>query len=176
MPVHGNLGASNSLSGVWTEGRSIPKPEGSIGLSKDWREKRVRSEQMAWAHATIIPCPYKVVLGWTGVEGKVSFKDAERAKPWHRASVQPPSVLAWAHEINCLSSGCVHGGVGECQLVPVVFNFFSGAEWGEHFWDEAAESRKDKVPCLLPPAHYAVAGWIQIPNLVRDNCIAFLYP
>lgn len=57
---------------------------------------------------------------------------------------------------NCLSSGCVRGGVGECQLVPAVFNFFSGAERGKHLWEETAESRKDKsavptAPSLLCP-------------------------
>lgn len=103
---------------------------------------------MAWAHATVIPCPYKVVLGWTGVEGRVRFKDAARAKPWHRASLQPPSVLAWAHEINCFSSGCVHGGGGECQLVPAVFNFFSGAERSKHFlgWSSWKQERQSATP------------------------------
>lgn len=147
----------------------------SIGLSKDWREKRVRYTQIAWAHATIIPCPYKVVLGWTGVEGRFGFKDAERAKPWHRASVQPPLVLAWAHGINFLSNGCVHGGVGECQLLPMVFNFFSGAEQGKHIWDEAAESRKDQVPCLLP-GPCAVVGWIKIPNWWETTALLFYTP
>lgn len=64
-----------------------------------------------------------------------------------------------------LSSGCVRGGVGECQLVPAVFNFFSGAERGKHLWEETAESREDKVPFLLPPACCALAVWIQVPTL-----------
>lgn len=69
-----------------------------------------------------------IKLFWDEQEWKVGWASRmqKRAKPWHKASVQPPSVLVWVHEINCLSSGCVHGGVGECQLVTVVFDFFSG--------------------------------------------------
>lgn len=44
------------------------------------------------------------------------------------------------------------------------------------FWDEAAEKGKDKVPYLVPPAPCAVAGWIQITNLMGDNCTACYAP
>lgn len=82
------------------------------------------------------------------------------------ASVSP-CVGTW----NCLSSGCVRGGVGECQLVPVVFHFFSGAEQGKHLWEETAESRKDKVPFLLLPACCALAVWIEALILVWDKLV-----
>lgn len=53
-----------------------------------------------------------------------------------------------------------------CSL-PVVFNFFSGAEQGKHFWDEA----EDQVPCLP-----CSCGLDPDTKLLGDNFTAFLYP
>lgn len=65
------------------------------------------------------------------------------AQRLHKDSFSP-CVGTW----NCLSSGCGHGGVGECQLVAAVFRFSSG----KHVWEAAAESRKDAALLLLSPS------------------------
>lgn len=50
------------------------------------------------------------------------------------------------------SSGCVHRGVGECQLVTVVFNFFSGLSEVNIFGMKQLKTGKTKCHayCLQP--------------------------
>lgn len=68
---------------------------------------------MAWAHATITPCPYKAVLGWTGVKDRVSFKDAEKGQAMAQS----------------LCAASFSPGVGTWILVAVSIEEWENASW-----------------------------------------------